>query len=255
MADLGIEATEFGPEGFLPDEPAAKAATLAQYGLKAVGGFVPAVLHATAIDPATAVVPALDAMVAAGADSLVLAASTGADGYDSRPEIDERGWATMFQNLDRLCAMAAERQITASIHPHMGTMVQTEDEIVRVLEGSVIPLTLDTGHIMAAGGDPVRLAERYAQRVAHVHAKDVDATKANRVRNGESTFYEAVVDGMFVPLGLGDVDFGAIVAALSRAGFRGWYVMEQDAVLLNAPTDGGPREDVRRSIEYLADLA
>ncbi|MDR0433186.1 MAG: TIM barrel protein [Bifidobacteriaceae bacterium] len=255
MAALGIEATEFGPDGFLPDDPSEKAATLAKYGLRAVGGFVPVVLHDPSIDPVPEAQEALEALVAAGADSLVLAAATGSDGYDSRPDLDESGWATLFANLDRLAELAAAAGITASLHPHMGTMIQTEDEIIRAMEGSTIPLTLDTGHIMAGGGDPVRLAERYAERIAHVHVKDVDASKAKKVQNGATTFYNAVVDGMFVPLGLGDVDFAAIVSALNRVGFRGWYVMEQDTVLPSPDAASGPSRDVQRSIEYLAALA
>jgi inosose dehydratase len=255
MAGLGIEATEFGPDGFLPADPAAKAATLAAHGLRAVGGFVPAVLHDPAHDPEPEVAAQVAAMVTAGADSLVLAAATGAEGYDSRPRLDAQGWATMFRRLDRLGALAASHGVTASIHPHMGTMVQTQEEIVRVLQGSAIPLTLDTGHIMAAGGDPVWIAREHGARIAHVHAKDVDANKAREVRDGSLTFYDAVVAGMFVPLGDGDVDFAAIVDALDRAGFHGWYVMEQDTVLTDESAASGPRDAVRKSIEYLAALA
>jgi inosose dehydratase len=255
MADVGIEATEFGPDGFLPDEPAAKAATLAGHGLKAVGGFVPVVLHDPDHDPLPEVDRALDGFVAAGGDLLVLSANSGADGYDSRPELDERGWATLFANLDRLAALAKARGVTACLHPHVGTMVEKNDEVLGVLAGSSIPLCLDTGHLLIGGADPVAIAIAHSDRIAHVHTKDVDAAKAKRVQDGELTYQEAVADGLYVPLGQGDVDFATIVAALTTAGFDGWYVMEQDTILPAEPADEGPLAAVRASIAYLKSLA
>jgi inosose dehydratase len=41
MRSLGVAATEFGPDGFLAEEPAAKAQQLRRHGMTAVGGFLP----------------------------------------------------------------------------------------------------------------------------------------------------------------------------------------------------------------------
>jgi inosose dehydratase len=120
MRDVGIAATEFGPDGFLPDDPAEKAKTLADLGLRAVGGFVPVVLHDPSHDPAAEVARALEGFVAAGAGTLVLAAATGQDGYDGRPVLDATGWATLLANLDKLAGLAAKQGITATLHPHVG---------------------------------------------------------------------------------------------------------------------------------------
>jgi inosose dehydratase len=254
MAEAGIEATEFGPDGFLPDNPQEKAAELAKWGLRAVGGFVPVVLHDAAHDPLPEVDAALDAFVAAGGDCLVLSANSGLDGYDAKPQLSEQEWQTLFNNLDRLAALAARRGVRASLHPHVGTMVETRAEVYRVLEGSSIPLTLDTGHLLIGGTDPVELAVNFPHRIAHVHAKDVDSAKAAPVRTGAVPYQQAVADGMYVPLGQGDVDFKAIVEALDKAGFDGWYVMEQDTILPSEPDGEGPLADVRASIAYLKSL-
>jgi inosose dehydratase len=254
MAGLGIEATEFGPDGFLPDSPVDKAAALAAYGLKAVGGFVPTLLHNPDHDPAPAVERALDSFAAVGGDVLVLAASSGQDGYDSRPVLAETGWQTMFESLDRLKDLAAARGVRACLHPHVGTMVETADDVRRVLAGSSIPLCLDTGHLAIGGSDPVELARRHADRVAHVHAKDVDLALAKRVQDGRLTYRQAVAEGLYTVLGAGDIDFRAIVAALNRAGFDGWYVMEQDTILAGEPAGAGPLEDVKSSIAFLKAL-
>lgn len=254
MRELGLTATEFGPQGWLPVAPADRATVLAEHGLAAVGAFVPVVLHDPDHDPVPAVDRELDAFEAAGGDVLVLSAASGADGYDARPELDEQGWATLFANLDRLTALAASRGIRASLHPHVGTMVETADDVARVLAGSRVPLCLDTGHLLIGGTDPAELVRAHAARVNHVHAKDVRLDLAAKVRSGELTYTDAVRAGIYTRLGEGEVDFASIVADLTAAGYDGWYVLEQDTILAGEPAGEGPMADVRAAAEYLRSL-
>jgi inosose dehydratase len=251
MRSVGLAATEFGPDGFLPDDPTEKAKTLADLGLHAVGGFVPVVLHDPLHDPCPEVATALEGFVAAGAGTLVLAAATGQEGYDDRPVLDDSRWNTLLGNLDRLSALAADHGVLATIHPHVGTMVENADDVDRVLAGSSIGLTLDTGHLLIGGVDPVALAVKHTGRVRHTHLKDVDAAWAARVRSGEVTYTDAVGQGMYRPLGAGDIDIATIVSTLEAAGYDGWYVLEQDTILPDRPADEGPVVDVRASIEHL----
>ncbi len=255
MREVGITATEFGPDGFLPNDPAAKATRLADAGLRAVGGFVPVLLHDPGHDPVPEVDAALDGFVAAGAGTLVLAAATGAQGYDERPVLDERGWTTLLTNLDRLGELAAGRGVLATLHPHVGTMVEQRSEVERVLSGSGIALCLDTGHLLIGGTDPVELVRSHGDRIAHTHLKDVDAAWAARVQSGEATYTEAVAGGMYRPLGRGDVDIAEIVRLLEGRGYTGWYVMEQDTILAGPPEQPGPPADVRASVAFLRGLA
>jgi inosose dehydratase len=185
---------------------------------------------------------------------LVLAAAPGVDGYDERPALDEAGWRRLLANLDRLNAEATRRGIGAVLHPHVGTMVETGPEVERVLAGSGIGLCLDTGHLLIGGTDPAELARQAGDRIAHVHAKDVDHGLAVRVRAGELTYTEGVRAGMYRPLGDGDIDFGAEAEALDKHGYRGWWVLEQDTILEGAPAGEGPVADVRRSAEHLRSL-
>lgn len=255
MTQVGLEATEFGPQGWLPVAPAERAAALVPYGLRAVGAFVPVVLHDPDHDPVPEVDRELDSFEAAGGDVLVLAAHSGLDGYDTRPVLDDAGWRTVFGNLDRLTDLAAALGIRASLHPHVGTMVEKAEEVERVLEGSSVPLCLDTGHLLIGGTDPAALVRRWAGRVNHVHAKDVRADLAARVQSGELTYTDAVRAGIYVPPGRGDVDFATIVERLTAAGFDGWYVLEQDTIVADEPTGTGPVADVEESIAYLRSLA
>ncbi|MFD1859109.1 inosose dehydratase [Aeromicrobium camelliae] len=255
MRDLGIEATEFGPDGFLPDDPEQKAATLAAFGLRAVGGFLPVVLHDPAVDPLPIVDRFIDALLASGAEVVVVAAASGADGYDARPDLDAGQWRTLLENLDRIAERAAERGVVAAIHPHVGTMVQTSDEVERVLTGSRIGLCVDTGHLMVGGADPVALVERHPERVTHVHLKDVDAKLAHEVLLGELPFGDAVAAGLFRPLGAGDVEIARMIRALRDHGYAGWYVLEQDIKLSGVPDGEGPLGDVRASRDYVLQVA
>lgn len=257
MREVGLAATEFGPEGFLPDAPEEKAKTLASYGLRAVGQFVPVVLHDADHDPLPEVMAAMAGLVAADARTVVVAAATGAEGYDVRPVLDAAGWSTLLANLDRVSRAAADAGLVAALHPHVGTMVESGEETQRVLDGSGVGLCLDTGHLLIGGGDPVAVAAQRPGRVAHVHLKDVRLELADRVRAGATTYTEAVGDGMYVPLGAGDVDIAAIVSLLEADGYSGWYVLEQDTILRAAPgQDGGPDpvDDVRASLAHLLGL-
>jgi inosose dehydratase len=254
MRDAGLTATEFGPDGFLPGDPAQQAATLEHYGLAAAGGFVPLVLHEATADVRPAIDRALDGFVAAAAGVLVLAAVTGLDGYDTRPELDAAAWRTLLANLDLAQRRAAERGITATLHPHVGTIVERPDEVRRVLDGSGISLCLDSGHLLIGGTDPAELAREAPERVAHTHLKDVDADWAERVRSGAVSYTDAVKGGMYRPLGQGDVDISGLVTALRKAGYDGWYVLEQDTILDAEPVGEGPVADVRASADYLWSL-
>ena len=124
----------------------------------------------------------------------------------------------------------------------------------RVVEGSEIALCLDTGHLLIGGTDPVALAEQAGDRIAHVHAKDVDNRLARRVRAGELTYTDAVRERRYRPLGEGDIDFGAVAAALRKYRYDGWWVLEQDTILTEAPTGEGPVRDVRTSADYVRSL-
>ena len=232
------------------------AALLAARHLTAVGGFTPVVLHEPSHDPVPGIERLLDSYGAAHAGVLVLSAATGRDGYDTRPDLDEAGWQTLLANLDRLTALAAERGVRAVLHPHVGTMIERGGEVQRVLDGSAISLCLDTGHLLIGGTDPAELARQAAPRIGHVHLKDVSAALASKVTGGTLSYTDAVRAELYRPLGRGDVDVAGVVSALSGAGYRGWYVLEQDTILGGPPSGAsdGPVAAVRESLEYLEAL-
>lgn len=257
MAALGITGTEFGPLGFLPEDPAARADVLAVLGMKATGGFFPIVLHDPEIDPMPKVEAELAAYAAAGADVLVIAAEQPGGNYNSkRPEISTQEWALLLGNLRRIDEYATARGVTATVHPHVGTMIETEDDIERVLAGTNIGITFDTGHMFIGGTDPVQFSKDHADRVKHVHLKDVNLDLARRVQAGELSYYQACVQGMYTAVGSGDVDIRSIMTNLVRAGYDGWFCLEQDNILAAEPAAGdGPFIDAKKSVEFINTVA
>ena len=253
MQQLGLSATEFGPVGFLPHDPTERRHILLAHGLTAVGGFVPVVLHKP-FDPALVLTAVMTEFVATGASTLVLAAATGLDGYDVRPSLGASEWRSLLSALDSISRLAAELGIQAVLHPHVGTVVETADEVERVLAGSEIALCLDTGHLLIGGADPLNLARQAGGRVGHVHLKDVHADLADRVRNGQLTYSSAVREGLYPVLGTGDVDIAGVVSSLEYTGYDGWYVLEQDVTLEAEPADRGPAAAVEAAIQYVTAL-
>ena len=253
MASLGLTGTEFGPLGFLPVEPSARAEVLAKLGMKATGGFFPVVLHEPDSDPMPRVEAELDAYAAAGANVLVIAAEQLGGNYnEKRPEISDDAWNVMFTNLNRINEYAQSRGVTATVHPHVGTMIETDDDVERLLAGTDIGICFDTGHMFIGGTDPVAFSKKHAHRVKHSHLKDVNLDLARKVQAGELTYYQACVQGMYTALGDGDVDIRAIVTNLLDAGYDGWFCLEQDNVIQANPRDGeGPFIDAKRSVDFI----
>jgi len=258
MAQVGLSATEIGPDGYLPLDPDELRDYMARYDLQVVGGFVPAVLHRQdRFDAGLAYVDRASRQLAAtGAAVLVLGATSHLDGYDTPVVMDEDEWQTLFANLRRLQDVVSANGLTTALHPHWGMAIAGQGEVERLLETSDVDLCLDTGHLYVAGADPVGVARLAQGRVIHVHLKDVDADLAARVRTGEMTFKQATLEGMFTAVGDGDVDIAGVIDVLETSGYGGWYVLEQDVSLDRDPPPGeGPLLDAEKSVRYLESLS
>ena len=255
MSQVGLSATELGPDGYLPRDPAELREYVGRYGMQLVGGFVHAVLHIQ--DRFEADLEYFDnvsrQLAAGGAEVLVVGANSGLDGYDVPVELSDAEWQVLSLNLPRLQDIVTSNGLTTAVHPHWGMAIAGQRDVERLLELSDVDLCLDTGHLYIAGADPVEIARQATGRVVHVHAKDVDATLAEQVRTGEITFKQATLQGMFTAVGDGDVDIAGVIEVLEESGYRGWYVLEQDVSLTEDPAPGaGPMLDAEKSVRYLA---
>lgn len=171
-------------------------------------------------------------------------------GEKRSPRLTDAEWPRFVAGLQHLTAIAATEEIRIVYHHHMGTAIQHEADLDRLLVSVPdISLLLDAGHLAFAGIDPVAVAQRYAPRIGHVHLKSLRAEVAERVRREHWSFYRAVANGVFTVAGDGCVDYPAIFAILASADYRGWLVVEaeEDPVKVPAlPKAKAAREYVRQ---------
>lgn len=267
MAALGYAGTELGPWGYLPREPAALRRELDSRGLVLVGAFCPVTLHDPAryTDELTKAQDTATLLAALGATTLVLAeagdakrlAAAGRVPADGSAGFSDEEWARFADGANAVARAARNLGLVTAFHPHAGTYVETPEEVERLLAGTdpdLVGLCLDTGHVAYGGGDPARLARAHAQRVQHVHAKDVRGDVLERARRESLDFASAVGEGVFAPLGEGTVDFPGVLGALRASGYAGWVVVEQDLRLAPGADADLPRENARKSLAYLRAL-
>ena len=147
-------------------------------------------------------------------------------------------WDDLCTGLNKLGAIARDKGMRLTFHHHMGTVVQVEDEIDRMMAGTdpeLVWLLFDTGHLSYCGVDPLRIAQRYAGRIGHVHLKDYRPAIVEEVKAHDLSFLQGVRKGAFTVPGDGAIDFAPIFQVLEDTGYEGWMVVEaeQDPAIAN----------------------
>ncbi len=239
----GFQGVELGCK-FPRTAPELRAA-LAPHGLALVSGWYSTnLLERDADAEFEALRPHRELLSALGSEVVVVAETTRCVHGDRRARLSQRpvlaaaDWPRFAARLEELGERLADAGLALAYHHHMGTVVQTEDAVDRLMDACDEPvrLLLDTGHLTFAGGDPVRAANRHAERIAHVHCKDVRSAVLARSLNRDSSFLDAVLDGVFTVPGDGSVDYAAVLAPIARAKYRGWLVVEAEQDPAVAPS-------------------
>ena len=168
-----------------------------------------------------------------------------------RPVLNDADWPQFARRLTDLAEAVRAIGLTLAYHHHMGTIIQTEPEIDRLMAetGDAVTLLLDTGHATFAGADPIWLARRYRQRISHVHCKDVRARIMQKVITADRSFLDSVIDGVFTVPGDGCIDFAAVLSELR--GYDGWLVVEAE----QDPERANPLRYARMGYENLVNTA
>ena len=229
----GYAGIELGHK--FPRKEAALRPILERHGLALVSGWYSSdLLLRDAAAELQAMRGHLDLLKAMGCGVLILAETSNAIHGDRavplsrRPVLPDEDWKQFGRRLTELAEAVAEEGLDVAYHHHMGTVVQSEADIDRLMSstGRALKLLLDTGHATFAGVDPVALARRYRARVAHVHCKDVRRDVMAVSQRLDRSFLDAVVAGVFTVPGDGMVDFPAVLTALP--GYAGWLVVEAE---------------------------
>ena len=146
--------------------------------------------------------------------------------------MDDKEWELLCSGLDRLGKIAKEEYgISLTFHHHMGTVVQNPDEVKRMMDNTnpeYVSLLFDTGHFAYCGADPLEMVKTYADRIRHVHLKDIRPEVVQKVKDNGLSFLEGVRMGAFTIPGDGCIDFDPIFEVLEKAGYEGYMVVEAE---------------------------
>jgi inosose dehydratase len=238
MRAAGYAGTELGHA--YPRTPAALAESLSRHHLRLVSGWHSTYLASRDLaDEVKAFRAHLTLLKTLGARVAIVAECTrcihgtrdAALGFGNTlgPRLAEAEWPRFIAGLRELITVAAAEEMKIVYHHHMGTVIQEEADLDRLLRS--VPelfLLLDPGHLAFAGIDPIGVAQRYAARIAHVHLKSVRPAIVDRVRSEGWSFYRAVSEGVFTIPGDGSVDFPALFRILAAVDYRGWLVVEAE---------------------------
>jgi inosose dehydratase len=236
-AAIGFDGIEKGHK--LPTTPEGLHAELGPRGLKYVSGWHSTNLLVNDLETEKAAIqPYLDLLKAMGCKVVIVCETSNAiHGNDDMavndlPRLTAAQWKAFAAGIEALAAYTAAQGVTMVYHHHMGTVIEAEWEIDRLMAetGPHLHLLLDTGHCYFGGGDPVRLAKRHMGRVAHIHAKNVRPDVMRAVREQGLSFLEGVRRGVFTVPGDADgvVDFYSVLEVAAANGYSGWLVIEAE---------------------------
>ncbi|HHV70520.1 myo-inosose-2 dehydratase [Brucella intermedia] len=236
-AEIGFDGIEKGHK--FPQEAAALKAVLEPRRLRYVSGWHSLNLLVNSVEEEKkAIQPALDLLKAMGSKVIIVCETSNAIHGDNdkplseRPVLEEARWEDFGAGVEALAEFAAAQGIALVYHHHMGTVVQSEDEIDLLMQhtGPYTKLLLDTGHCLFGGGDPERVAKKHMGRVGHIHAKNVRPAIATEVRDQSLSFLEGVRRGVFTVPGdaEGGVDFTPVLKVAADKAYQGWLVIEAE---------------------------
>lgn len=136
----------------------------------------------------------------------------------------------------------------------MGTVVQTAEEIDRMMEMTdrdKFSLLFDSGHLAYCDQDYLAVIAKYADRVKHVHLKDIRPQVVEKVKSKKLSFLQGVREGAFTVPGDGCIDFAPIFDILDRADYKGWMIVEAE----QDPAKANPLEYALKARKYIRKVA
>jgi inosose dehydratase len=230
----GYEGVELGRK--FPRDPAVLGPILKQFGVSLVSGWYSArLLERSVDDEIKAMQPHLSLLKSLGSRAMVFCEVSRCVHGDrkiplsKRPKLAEKEWKAFSESLDKVARYLGDKGVGMAYHHHMGTVIQAEDEVDRMMHSTkAVGLLLDTGHLTFAGGDPLRVLKRHAKRIVHVHCKDIRKDKLAQARKQDLSFLDAVLGDVFAVPGDGSIDFEPILKELSNHKYSGWLVVEAD---------------------------
>lgn len=231
----GYSGTEMG--GKFPRDEASLRRVLAAHDLKLVSGWYSGTLldntvarEIERIKPQLELFAALEAPVIVYGETWQTVQNRRDQPLQNKPLLAEAEFPAYGERLTGAAEYCAGQGVPLTFHHHMGTGVETEEELDRVMAntGEAVGLLVDTGHLLFAGGDILAVIARYGSRINHVHAKDIRAEVLATVNRETDSFLDCVLRGVFTVPGDGMIDYRGVMQALAEQRYEGWVIVEAE---------------------------
>lgn len=174
--------------------------------------------------------------------------------FEAKYVMNDEEWDTLCTGINKLGKVAKDMGIKLCFHHHMGTVVQTEEEIDRLMANTdpeLFGLLFDCGHLAYCGEDYMSVLNKYADRIRHVHLKDIRPEKVEQVKREHLSFLQGVRLGTFTVPGDGAIDFKPIFDVLEKTGYEGYVLVEAE----QDPAIANPLEYAIKARKYIAEKA
>ena len=170
-----------------------------------------------------------------------------------KPKLSEDEWKLLISRINEISKMMIDENMPLAYHHHMGTVIETEDETRRLIESTSdsVKLLIDTGHMLFAGGNSIKLTEDFMERIIHVHCKDIRKNVLEKSLKNDNTFRQAFLDGAFTVPGDGCIDYKPFLTVLKNRNYEGWLVVEAE----QDPAKANPFEYAKIGYNYLSKTA
>lgn len=259
MALAGFTGTEIGNK--YPKDPEVLEQYLSIRGLKVASAWFSAFLTTKPFEETAEAFKAhRDFLHAMGAKVIVVAEQghsiqgiMTAPVFDDKPVFTDEEWKKLAEGLEKLGDLAHEKDMEIVYHHHMGTGVQTTEEIDRLMEMTdpdKVKLLFDTGHLVFSGENPIAVYNRHQDRIKHIHFKDIRQETAEEVEKEKDSFLNGVKKGVFTVPGDGMIDFTPIWTAIHSSDYEGWIVVEAE----QDPAKANPFEYAVKARSYIREV-
>ena len=259
MQEAGYAGTEFGHK--FPTEVNTLKPLLSEHGLSLASKW-----HATYFienndleSELSGIKESLKFLSAMGTGVINLAECSGSVHADrnkplsNKPVFDDREWDRLVTGLKKTGELCDTYGIYAAFHHHMGTGVQTKEEIDRLMSSTAnekVYLCADSGHMQFSGFDPLPVFEKYMDRIRHIHLKDIRESVLTVMLDEDVSFMDSVKEGVFTVPGDGMIDFGQILDVIMESNYNGWLIVEAEG----DPAKTNPFEYSKIAKRYISEL-
>ena len=170
-----------------------------------------------------------------------------------KPKLNDDEWKLLISRINEIGKMMLDENMPLAYHHHMGTVIETESETRRLIESTNddVKLLIDTGHMLFAGGNSIKLTEDFIERIIHVHCKDIRKDVLEKSLKNDSTFRQAFLDGAFTVPGDGCINYKPFLTILKKKDYKGWLVVEAE----QDPAKANPFEYAKIGYNYLSKTA